>query len=1204
MALRNTLVIGTVGFLVLLVCDGAAEGDAAQETGASAALPRPSVLFAAASTTPVYDGWVDLTFLSELKERGFEVDFTQGLSEITWERIRNYNVLVISRTPDSDAAQRGQARPADGIEPFVSLMERYLSEGGGVLLMPREGNSIKQSVADLTDRWGAILPVEKIVETDPTKVASMTRLPESPVAYTDQIVASPLSEGVRGIWYPMRPIDHGHMTGPILVDESWHVVVKASETSITEPIDLSEDVDPPHLEHPFQRPGGVEAPALFAIRSRNEGRIALVNQWNQFSYGAGTKWLYDREILSRGFDGRPSDFGRLLENTFRWLAKPSLGAGTLGGYRTAADRLAPPNESPEAREEFEWHWRTYGHYPDLTAGWRLVRGLLGAKTAYSSGTGTVPEFAAAAREAGLDFVVFLEDFDRLTEEEFRQLRSECSIYSDEALELIPGFTIDSNIGNRVFHIGQDAAWLPPETLTGPNQSILYLQEEDGEGGFTGSKTYYHRWVLKSYGDPKRGVNVGYYDFSGSGNGMRPPDLRNYSLLGLRTYRQGRLVEDVTPEYLTTALSTIPPGPVSINEVRSPVGLRREVESGHALTYALRPADGRVAQGALSWSSKYASMPLFVSDGPKIIAWPQTVRVATFGSESFTSQWTAMRSLAHVRSDVGLKEVRIYDGERLFRRFLLDGDEEFRETLVLDGTVQRNLVLIAEDVQGGRAVSFARRSWKVGTGVEFCSDRVNSCSPSHAGTMVMIHGANQLPLGATPGLPVDVLGGTWDGGPTGTVKPVYLKTRPLLDAEEGSENGGRFNQTPVLEFSDEGARAVASVHDELFDDRIAEVMNGWNTRGPLGGPSKLFRYTQRFRHWFPPSLRVPSSGWPALGVRLGVVPTLYSNEIVFKRDLGIRSLQLGYNMQTGQGSTPILVVGDGSEPREIDLSRLNEREISDPIRIEPGHWFGIYARGTSNSHAFVNRAAPILLSAKRGWLFVQADLQGRSVQQGDVYRYEVFGLGYPIDVEIESASDFRPYLDYLAQPTGLEVLRGRWVESAGLLEIEPVNHAVEVSLPKPDDGIDRVVPLRVPGLNPRWSTGVVLKQGYVLGYYGRGENRYRAAGLDFAGDAYIPLYPSRAERTHVVVGHPIAAGPEGRDLFIQVTKLGESPFRWHVSVNNPTDRPIETFLHRAMDLPDLEFPTVRMRFEPGEYRVLVDGDGAAQAQGPHGEDRSG
>jgi hypothetical protein len=243
MALRSTLLVGAVGLLVLLASDGSAEVDAAGQSGASAATPRPAVLFAAASETPAHYGWVDLTFLSELKERGFEVDYTKGLSEITWERIQNYNVLVIPSTPDSDAAQRGQVRPADGIEPFVTLMERYLSEGGGVLLMPREGNFIKQSVADLTDRWGARLPVEKIVETDPTKVASMTRLPESPVAYTDQIPPSPLSDGVRGIWYPMRPIYHGHMTGPILVDENWQVVVKASETSITEPIDLSTSGD-------------------------------------------------------------------------------------------------------------------------------------------------------------------------------------------------------------------------------------------------------------------------------------------------------------------------------------------------------------------------------------------------------------------------------------------------------------------------------------------------------------------------------------------------------------------------------------------------------------------------------------------------------------------------------------------------------------------------------------------------------------------------------------------------------------------------------------------------------------------------------------------------------------------------------------------------------------------------------------------------
>ena len=125
MAMGITRVIGVVGLLVLLTCDGAAEDDAAQNGDAAAALPQPAVLFAAASSIPVHYGWVDLTFLSELKERGFEVDFTKGLSEITWERIRNYNVLVIPATPDSYAAQHGKVRPA----------EDYLAQPTGLEVM-------------------------------------------------------------------------------------------------------------------------------------------------------------------------------------------------------------------------------------------------------------------------------------------------------------------------------------------------------------------------------------------------------------------------------------------------------------------------------------------------------------------------------------------------------------------------------------------------------------------------------------------------------------------------------------------------------------------------------------------------------------------------------------------------------------------------------------------------------------------------------------------------------------------------------------------------------------------------------------------------------------------------------------------------------------------------------------------------------------
>jgi hypothetical protein len=626
--------------------------------------------------------------------------------------------------------------------------------------------------------------------------------------------------------------------------------------------------------------------------------------------------------------------------------------------------------------------------------------------------------------------------------------------------------------------------------------------------------------------------------------------------------------------------------VSINEVRSPEELRQEVTRGHALTYALAPAVGQIAKKSLRWATQYHSLPLFVSDGPQVLAWSGAMRVMTFGGEDFTSLWTAMRSPVWVRSEAGLKEIRIYNGERLFRRFRLDGAREFRETLVLDATVQRNLVLIAEDVNGGRAVSFARRSWKTGTGILFCSDHINDCSDySSANVMTMIHGAHQLPLAATPGLPSDLRGGTWDGGHTGILPPVTFDTTPVLKSSAGTEHGGRFDQTPVLEFTDEGARAVASVHEVLFHDRVQRVLNGWHTRGPLGGPSRLFRYTQRFRHWFRPSLGVPASGWPALSERVGAIPTLYANEIVFRKDLIIRSLQLSTSRPSGRGPEPLLVVGDGDERRTIDLSRPEERPLPSPIRIDTGDWFGFHAPGPSNSHLFVNRGEPILLEPRRGWVLVFADAKGRLVKSGEVYRYEVFGLGFPLDVAIESPSDFVRFLDYLARPTGLEVRRGRRLESPGLLEIEPADHAVEVVLGTPAGGIDLVVPLRVRGLEPRWSAGVFMKQGYVRGLYGPGEDRFRAAGLDFAGDAYVPLHPGRAPRTHVIVGHPVVAGPEGRELFIEMTKLAEGPFEWHVAVNNPTDRRIETTLRAAMDLPGLVLPAGRRVFEPGEYRVL-------------------
>jgi hypothetical protein len=76
---------------------------------------------------------------------------TETLDDVTWNRIKRYHVLVIYITPDAmDVTMRGMKPSVEKAKSFADLIERYIAAGGGVLLMPSEGNMLKQAVVDLT----------------------------------------------------------------------------------------------------------------------------------------------------------------------------------------------------------------------------------------------------------------------------------------------------------------------------------------------------------------------------------------------------------------------------------------------------------------------------------------------------------------------------------------------------------------------------------------------------------------------------------------------------------------------------------------------------------------------------------------------------------------------------------------------------------------------------------------------------------------------------------------------------------------------------------------------------------------------------------------------------------------------------------------------------------------------------------------------
>lgn len=1155
--------------LLACVLSGAASLEAGQ--------PKPAILFC--SPQGASYGWIDLTYLAELHQKGFEVDYTESLDAVTAERIKRYNVLVIYITPDAyDVTMRGKKSSPEKAKAFADLVDGYVASGGGVLLMPTEANVLKQAVADLTSRWGAKLPVEIIEEKDPQKLGALSHASQDvTLALTDQVLPSPVSEGVRQIWYPIRPAYNAQQTGPIAVDDAWQVVVKGSKTTSTKPVDLARSTMPV-LDDPFQRTEGVSEPPLMAIRPYQKGRIALINQWRQFSVGAGTKYIYNREVLSAGVKGISSDFGRLLENTFRWLAEPSLGAGSPGGYATAPERLLPPNHDPKVREAYAERFWPYDRATLDTVtpppGTRVFRGLIGAKTHYSSGKAGVEAYAKAATAAGLDFLVFMDDFDKLTPQKLRQLTEDCKRLSTDKLLLLPGFSITNNIGNRMFFYSPDPAWIPDYCLTGPGKKTLYIQEENGKGGYTGYLTPFLDWVLGNYHVEKG--QVGYYDFSASPKGMRMPDVRLYGMAAVRYYRGGRLVEDNTAAYLTTAQATIPPAPASVDEITSPEELLRDVQGGVALVYARARSLGTLFMDALRWTHQYDAPCVFMSDGPQILLWPNCYRVCTLGAEEFVTGVSVMPSPLWVVAEKGIKEIRLYNGQELFRRFLPGGKKEFQQVLVLDGTVQKNLVAVVEDLDGKRAISFARRCWKDGSlAVSFCSDHVND------GTMALAHGPYAYPCIRHPFLPNDIAGDTWDGGPLAALPLTgHQNTMPVLDSDKGREDGARFNQTPLLEFTDEGALAVSSPRTELFDERLERVVNPWHTYGPIAGPSRLMDYTQRYREYLPPTVGVPQTGWAGPGVRMGTNASLFRNEITFKEDLTIKSLAWGYFSGNPKAH---VVFSLGGSKKTVDLSQPGKAET---YLLRPGDWFGYFSTGLANSNLFFNRGEPVRIEHRAPYLFFHADPENVQTQKGQTRIFEIAAIGFPLNIEIHSAADLERYVAYLAEPSGMQVLRGKRIDGPGLVEFTPDDsYVVELKIPKPIQKLDLTLPCRIQRLNPRWSAGLWQKQGYVKGDYGPGENRYRALGMDLEGIAYIPLYVDLAEMTHLVAGHPVIAGPEGKELFIQVTKVGSQPDRWHVSVNNPTDQTVTTTLTRAMDLPGLDFPRQAVTLQPGEYRVL-------------------
>jgi len=1151
-------------------------------------ITRPAVLFV--SPRGLMGGWVDLDYLNELHRQRFEVDFTERQGDFNWDRIKKYNSLVLFSCPSAKGEDSllHQAKEPPYRPDFIALVERYLSEGGGVFLMAKSAGG-DYAFYDLIKTWGARIPYERYREQDPAKTALYPNMRGyEKCFFTDRISASPITMGVRQLWLPY--MDHYAAADcmPLDLSEKWKVAVRGSKTSHTEPVDLSTDHDSRLANKNFKpliRPGGKKEPALIGMRDYGNGRLVLCSMHPIHTVGQGTKWLYERRCLEKGFDQRPSDFSLLFRNSLRWLSEPSVRSGKIGGYQTEPLRLIPRVTRPGAKKKVEdlfWSRKELDYHRSPLDG-KIFKGLIGAKSMYGGGKGSISVWAEAGRKAGLSFICFMDDFDELTPEKLAILDAECKKNSDDKIVLFPGYTIANNIGNRLFVFGYGTPWPPEQGLTGPKKTLLNQQYE--EDGVYKNNSVVVDWIISS----ARGAGgpggfwrqVGFYDFRDP-RCMKMYDLRLCSAAAVRYYENHQLVEDTTADYLKSTPGTLGFSPVSVNIVRSPEELIAEVKSRNALTYVKADEISGIMEHGLRWQAQYDGKNIFCSDGPLIHRFPDLYRVMVYGGESFVSNRNNMPVPVHVSSTIGLKEIRIYNGEKIIRRVLCNGCKEYRNTFRLAANIQRTMILEAVDLQGGKAISYTRASRAYSAPkVAFCGDHCNDCGNQYLSRGIAIFKMHRCPL-------IDA-GFSWDGGPFGKRRTVFFDTmEPILDSNLGKEGHRRFSNIPILETADNSAIAVRSVRNRIFDKAIP-IVHAWLTYGPLD-PTQLYDGTARYVEYARPSVGVRPVGHGITGMQKGAVLSEYFYEMTFKKELTIRSLT--FQTSVFRGPWPLMFVSGSGEGRctVADVS-IGRRALKQ--RVNTGDWIGFYCPDTpSNGILLVNRGVPFDLDINPGRdvtpITLDAVADGIQTKRGTTMTYGLLSIIDPIDRAGQGPARFLRLIEYLKNPEKIEILHGERVATEPYFTEITASDYAEVRIQKPKREIGITLPVRVVGLCENWSAGYWQKKGHNTGYYDDGTDRYRPAGFDFDGRVYASLYPDMAPEHHVIVGHPVVC--DNRDLVIEAipdAPYGDLNLYWYVAVNNRSDKPVKATFKQGMDVPGLNFNPTTVTIPCGGYIVLQD-----------------
>ena len=632
---------------------------------------------------------VDPAITAYLAENDVEVVIKRLAEPLSLEMLRQFEFVILANFAGLQApwfALRDNLAEYFVTKRNVVVLRQYVEEGGGVFFAPdlgqAGGGAAAEAFEPLLGPWGV-----SFTATNARDDAHAW----TTYAWTTAIAESPVTKGVTRLYYPtqMGRWDDLYPTPPItLRDDRWTPVVRGMPGSVTARCLRYKDW--------FPVADAQDPPILAATAKIGKGRVALLSinpvylltrpYWDKSkkSKGEFTTGAIDGTVIEKGDGEHPSHGRQLLLNMFKWLGQAGAKAG-LGGYTPESYDKIPKPDKPEV--------------PKWLLGWnedsgaKLHKVLIGARSKYSDGSGTIAEYAAAAREAGYSILVMAETFEYFDAAKWTRFLDECRAASTDDLVVIAGLDLADEYGARYLLFGQLA--FPQKFMLTPNGKAI-------------KQTPYLMLGLT----PSTAV------LARPGSSPLPHEIyKFFSAIAVYTYRDGKLVDNGIPAYQWHTHNRGDAFPLAVHEVYSPAGVAAAGEGHQLFVPADTPANA-------AWYLRHghqhyweAPSRFLVSNGPII----KSLTSTTFTLQNNVPNLVDPKFV--VDADVPITDIRYYVDHNLLRRWTPNATS-FAGQVALTHSQRTWGFLMVTDAKGRTCISPPLKGGK-GHGYDWrCSDHQN------------------------------------------------------------------------------------------------------------------------------------------------------------------------------------------------------------------------------------------------------------------------------------------------------------------------------------------------------------------------------------------------------------------------------------------------------------------------------------------------